>query len=189
MFGLDARIALGVFGLLSLITGYLAFGRIQTAKDTKLLHEIQSIEQALKGYQADMGTFYLFTLNKNDNEDGLKDLEALWDKDRVLSGFQKHWNGPYLHMTTRKHREFGSFSLLYAQGDRKNLCTTDSDCYIWLALTDVPDSMWREMNRMIDEAQGKQPERGAAAVSEGRLQADEQSDVRTLFYRTIARPQ
>ncbi|PIZ30913.1 MAG: hypothetical protein COY40_03440 [Alphaproteobacteria bacterium CG_4_10_14_0_8_um_filter_53_9] len=189
MFGLDARIALGIFAILAMVTGFLAFGRIQTARDTKLVKQLQTIEESLEAYQADMGTFYLFTLNKDKSEDGVHDIEALWDKDLVLSGFQKNWNGPYLHRTSRRIQPYGNLSVFYAQPDRQNTCTTDSECYLWLALSNVPEKIWLTVNRIYDEAGGKMPENPTMAASLGRLQADEATDPRMLILRTIARPQ
>lgn len=187
LFGLDARIALGIFALLALVAGYTAYGRISLAKTTALVSEIQAIDQALASYQTDMGTFFLFTLNKDEADTGAADLEALWDKSKVLPGFQHLWNGPYLHRTSRKHRDYGMFSVFYGQSDRQNTCTLDSDCYVWLALTKVPANTWAEINRALDEANGKAPEAAGDAIRSGRVQADGSADPRTLIYRSISR--
>jgi type II secretory pathway pseudopilin PulG len=189
LFGLDARMAIGVFALLALIAGYVAFGRLATARDTALLADIQAFEQALAEYQTDMGTFYLFTLDKqNDDSGGAEDLEALWDKSKILPGFQEHWNGPYLHRDTRKHREFGRFSVFYAQSDRVNYCTTDSDCFVWLSLSDVPAAKWAMVNRIVDEGGGAYHERLGEEGKVGRVQSDGDTDPRMLIYRTVGRP-
>ena len=186
LFGLDARIAMAVFALLALIAGYVAFGRIDIARQAALLADIQSIDEALQGYQADMGTFFLFTIDKSDNGTGAKDLEALWDIKRVLPGFRPHWNGPYLHRDTRQHRDYGRFSLIYAQSDRTNYCTTDSECYVWIALTKVPASKWNDINRAYDEGGGT-VEDIDHKISSGRVQADADVDPRTLFLRSVSR--
>lgn len=189
LFGLDARLAIGVFALLAVIAGYVAFGRIGTAKDTALLADLQAFEQALNEYQADMGTFYLFTLNKQgDDSGGAKDLEALWDKKMILPGFQHLWNGPYLHRDNRKHRDYGRFSVFYAQPDRINYCTTDSECYVWLSLTDVPAQKWEMVNRIIDEGGGAYHERMGEQGTTGRVQSDGDTDPRMLILRTVGRP-
>lgn len=189
LFGLDARLAIGVFALLAVIAGYVAFGRVNTARDTALLADLQAFEQAIGEYQTDMGTFYLFTLNKQaDDSGGAHDLEALWDIDKVLPGFQPHWHGPYLHRESRKHRQFGRFSVFYAQGDRINYCSTDSDCFVWLTLSDVPADKWATVNRLIDEGGGAYHEKPGEEGKVGRVQSDGETDPRMLIYRTVGRP-
>lgn len=187
LFGVDARLALLIFGLLAVVAGYVAYGRIALAKTAALVADIENIDQALQAYQTDMGTFFLFTLVKEEGDSGATDLEALWDKSRVLEGFQHLWNGPYLHRTSRKHRDYGMYTVFYGQGDRQSTCTLDSDCYVWLALSKVPQATWREINRALDESAGKTPEPAGDATTLGRVQAVEATDPLTLIYRSVAR--
>lgn len=190
MFGLDARLAMLIFALLAVVAGYVGFGRIAIARQAALVGELQAYEQALEHYQADMGTFYLFTLNKPVNDDSsIEDIRALWDVSMVKPGFQGHWNGPYFTTETRKSRNYGNYSIFYAQKDRRNYCTTDSDCYIWLSLTQVPEKIWKQVNAYVDEANGAAPENPGDDISSGKVQADAPTDPRTLIYRTIERPQ
>ncbi len=144
------------------------------------------MDEALRGYQTDMGTFFLFTLDRDENDTGASDLEALWDKQHIKRGFQEHWNGPYIHRDTRKHRDYGMFSTIYAQGDRKDLCTTDSDCFVWLTLSNVPADVWNDINRMVDEGGGAYHEDDP--IAQGRVHADGVGENRILFYRSVARP-
>ncbi|MFZ2587411.1 MAG: hypothetical protein WAZ18_04760 [Alphaproteobacteria bacterium] len=189
LFGLDARMAIAVFAIIAVIAGYVAWGRIVTAKDTVLIADIQALDEALAGYQADMGTFYLFTLAKDDPTDtGAEDLEALWDKTKVLTGFQPHWNGPYVHRDSRQHKDFGKFTVFYAQGDRTNICVQDSDCYVWLSLTHVPAKVWERLNLQVDENGGRTRELNGTDITSGRVQAVDLADPRTLIYRSVARP-
>lgn len=188
MFGLDARIALGIFAILAVVASVVAYGRIASAKQAVLLSDLQAIEDAMQAYQADMGTFYLFTIRSEEGAEGIHDLEALWDKERVLPGFQPHWNGPYLHRNSRQYQQFGRFTLLYAQKDRKSYCSTDSECFIWLALPKVPAKTWEEVNATYDETRDKKETTGED-ISNGRVQADALTDPRMLLIRTISRPQ
>ena len=189
LFGLDARIALMIFGILALVTGYVAFGRIEIARQAALVGELQAFDMAFLQYQKDMGTFYMFTLDKAaDDNDSSEDLTALWDKTKVKSGFQARWNGPYLSRETRKSKEYGLFSLFYAQADRLNYCAVESECAIWLSLANVPAKRWEEVNRIIDEGGGKYPEGEAGdEITKGRVQADGASDPRMLFFRIDGR--
>ncbi|NBV54226.1 MAG: hypothetical protein EBR79_00730, partial [Proteobacteria bacterium] len=157
---------------MSVVAGYSMFSRITTAKDAALASELIAMENALQHYQTDMGTFYLFTLNKKDGDDSsLEDITALWNKEMVKPGFQKNWHGPYVGFESRKHRTYGSWSLFYAQPDRQNYCMTDTDCYIWLSLSNVPEEMWQSLNAYFDEAGGKQPEPPGEDIKQGKVQA------------------
>lgn len=187
MFGLDARLAMVVFAVMATVAGFVAYGRISIAKNAALIREIESFEYALNQYQTDMGTFYLFTLDKPvDDTSSLEDLTALWNKDMVKPGFQPHWHGPYTTAESRRHRTYGNWSLFYAQGDRGNYCATDSDCFVWLSLSRVPAKLWNEVNGYYDERGGS--EREADAIRSGKIQADAATDPRTLIIRTLERP-
>ncbi len=190
LFGLDARIALGIFAVMAVIATVVAYGRITTAKQVALVAELTAIDNALLNYQTDMGTFFLFTLNKEpDDTSSLDDITALWNPEMVKEGFRKNWNGPYLMRETRRSREFGNYSFFYAQPDRKNYCTTTSACHVWVSLTGVPAEMWDKVNTIFDEAGGKQREEKGETLSTGRVQADAATSPRALFFRGIARPQ
>lgn len=186
MFGLDARMAMLIFGLLSIIAGYYGYSRIATAKHAALIKELEDLDLAMQAYQADMGTFYLFTIEGESN--GRKDMEALWDQSKVAFGFKDYWHGPYLHRETRDHRSYGRFSITYGQKDRKTLCTNLSDCYAWITLTDVPEEVWDVVNRYVDESSGDFTETYNEKHLLGRVHADALSDPRVLFYRSIKRP-
>tara|TARA_Y100001960_G_scaffold54599_1_gene55939 strand:+ start:938 stop:1555 length:618 start_codon:yes stop_codon:yes gene_type:complete len=55
MFGLDARIALAIFGALSVISGAALYSAIQDAKATAILTEIQEVGKAWEQYLLDTG--------------------------------------------------------------------------------------------------------------------------------------
>jgi len=189
MFGLDARLAMMIFAIMATVAGYVAFGRIGMAKTAALAGEVEAMTQAMQQYQTDMGTFYLFTLDKPvDDDSSLEDITALWNPKMVKEGFRNRWHGPYVTFESRKHRIYGNWSIFYAQGDRKNYCTTDSDCFIWLSLSGVPKKTWDEVNAYYDEAGGSLKEGKGEDIAGGRVQADAPTDPRTLIVKTIERP-
>lgn len=189
MFGLDARLAMLVFSLLAVVAGYVAFGRIAIAKQAVLIGELQAYEQALQRYQTDMGTFFLFTLDKPvDDTSSVEDLTALWDVSKVKPAFRPRWNGPYMNVTSRRNRAYGNYSVFYAQSNRKDYCTTESDCFVWLGLSQVPAEMWQQVNSHFDEGGGRYPEGANLDITTGRVQADSSANPRTLLFRTIERP-
>jgi hypothetical protein len=186
MFGLDARLAMVVFAVMATVAGFVAFGRISIAKNAAVIREIESFEFALNQYQADMGTFYLFTLNKPvDDTSSLEDLTALWDRNMVKSGFQQNWHGPYMNIESRRHRTYGNWSIFYADDNRGNYCSTESRCFVWLSLSRVPAKLWDEINTYYDERGGGEKE--ANPLASGKIQADAATDPRTLIIRTVER--
>ena len=50
MFGLDARMAMLIFGLLSIIAGYYGYSRIATAKYAALIKELEDLDLAMQAY-------------------------------------------------------------------------------------------------------------------------------------------
>lgn len=188
MFGLDARLALGIFALLAMVAGSVAYWRIGAAQQARLFAELETIHQALQGYQADMGTFFVFTLNKDEADaDNTDDITALWDITKVKSGFQNNWRGPYVQRHSRTIPGYGPVTVLYATEDRKGFCETDTTCYVWLVVPNVKAEEWQQLNKIVDEGGGTAPEPRGQDVSMGRLQADAPNAIRQLYFRTISR--
>lgn len=188
MFGLDTRVTIAIMAAMTVIVGYYSIGRIGEAKDGALLKELAGFEEAFIGYQADLGTFPMFTINAG--SDGVKDIVALWDVNQVAVGFRPRWNGPYYKYQgyTREHLLYGEFSVTYAQNDATmSACTSASPCYAWLTLTDVPLSTWAKINQAIDEGYGSDPE--VSANEQGKVRADSlASSPVVMHYRMLKRP-
>lgn len=189
LFGIDARLGLIVFATLSVVAGFYSFSRVKLAKEAAVLRDLTAIETALGAYQADMNTFFLFTVDApqddfSDNAD--QNLTALWDKSQVKPNFQHLWNGPYLHRRTLNHKTYGSFGMSYGQDIREDYCDSRSTCYIWLSLTGVPAKIWTQINRYLDTTGDKTQE--VDPHLNGRVQANSNiADTRTLYLRTIKR--
>lgn len=188
LFGLDARIALAVFGLLAIIVGVVSFGRVEIARKASVIAELEAFENALNHYQADMNVFLPFTTNKPAGDDlsaADTDLEALWSRELVKIGFHPSWNGPYLQRESRKHPTYGTYGLVYAPPlERTSTCTEDTPCFLWLSLSQVPADIWKTINSYFDEAHGR--EREANPTTTGRVQSDSTGATRTLYFRTTA---
>lgn len=189
LFGVDARIGLVIFTTLSVIAGFYGFSRVKLAKEGALVHDLKDMHFALESYQADMNTFFLFTLDKSSgfvfDEDASRDLTALWDKNQVKPSFQKLWHGPYLHRRSLQHKTYGTFGVHYGQAIRTETCRSNTPCYVWLSLSDVPIDVWKKLNSYIDESKTHTEELPA---ERGVIQANDIGAARpTLFYRTIER--
>ncbi len=88
MFGLDARIALAIFGALSVISGAALYSAIQQAKVVAVVVSIKEVHKAYEQYYLDVGS-ELPRLSSGSVAFSLKDLVE------NLAGVTG-WNGPYV---------------------------------------------------------------------------------------------
>lgn len=86
MFGLDARIALAIFGALSVISGAALYSAIQDSKVTALIAEFNELEKAMTAYYLDTGKLPAGTAGG-----ALKTGEIIEN-----TNLETNWNGPYI---------------------------------------------------------------------------------------------
>ena len=84
MFGLDARIALVLFGAMSIISGAALYSAIQEAIGARAIEELQQVEKALEEYYLDTGAL----------PEKVYSLEL--DASKLVSDSSSNWKGPYL---------------------------------------------------------------------------------------------
>ncbi|MCP4354221.1 MAG: hypothetical protein GY793_01065 [Proteobacteria bacterium] len=93
MFGLDARIALAIFGALSLIVGTALYSSIKKAKATAILTEMQEVGKAWESYYIDTGSnLAQISILESDYRFYQLASKYLVEKPSSSTG----WNGPYL---------------------------------------------------------------------------------------------
>ncbi len=141
MFGLDARIALAIFGLLSVVAGVAAINIFSQAGVTALNTELQNMKKAYTEFHLATGEH---TLKFTDliNNDG---------------GYQG-WNGPYIDgMLSARSRLYGEYSLVEGRLDVNGVppveCT-GGICGTWLKLTKVKDSLARDAHSVMNGDDG-----------------------------------
>lgn len=141
MFGLDARIALAIFGLLSVVAGGTAINVLSGAAVTALVTEFGNIKKA---YQE-------FHLATGDHSTRFKDLI---DNESGIPG----WAGPYLDLTSDRSRQHGIYSLAEGRQDVPGVppveCAGGGVCSVWLKLTRVKDSLAAEADKSVDGEAG-----------------------------------
>lgn len=149
MFGLDARIALAIFGALSVISGAALYGAIQDAKVTSLVVDINEIAKAYEQYYLDTGTHVRTDVSSNNNE-----IRTVTEE--LLTSNVAGWKGPYLSYSDQVIEETGY--LIYGKlgigsmhyfimtedvwGDSKtpgmpNKCDSGDLCQVWVVLHEV----------------------------------------------------
>jgi type II secretory pathway pseudopilin PulG len=111
MFGLDARIALAIFGALSVISGAALYSAIQEAKVTAFYAQVKEIEKAFESIYIDLGTL-------PQHNAGLADVTVNYLNNNLDN--LKGWNGPYLQITAPLTTYVGRTSNFVFNGYRMN---------------------------------------------------------------------
>ena len=179
LFGMDARMALMIFTVLSGIIGYFAYGRVSDVRSTTLIHELDAYSKALQEYQTDMGMFIPYTLEKEASNKGFK---VLWDVDTVKQAMRHLWHGPYVTIDEDIHPFYGRIFLNYATDSLKP-CTILETCFVYILVEDVPLDVWTRINHSIDESLAIYKEPMSETHKQGRVRANELRDPLTLIYQ------
>ena len=159
MFGLDARIALAIFGALSVISGAALYSAIQDSKVTALLTEMNEVGKAYDSYYLDTG-----------NELGSLSIDSYLDIHKLVSSTEAGWAGPYVSYKTSSE----NFSLEHPQYDKVRIgemlngnwtdntattwigttnCSTGTvggTCDVWIMFRDVPLDIYNALDKRVD---------------------------------------
>jgi hypothetical protein len=171
MFGLDARIALAIFGALSVISGAALYSAIESSKATATLTELLEVGKAWEQYYLDTGEQVRFGPGNSSNESYHKVRMQDFITDPGIAG----WKGPYLSQEFRTvdaadlsliHPTF-DFIYMFAFDNGSSwgadtsigpaFCTAGEDCYIWAYFsgTDiVAESMHNAIDQKVDNGDG-----------------------------------
>lgn len=157
MFGLDARIALAIFGALSVISGAALYSAIQESRVTQTIVQLEEAEKAMSAYYLDVGSLPL-----NNSNSTLNGSELIEDTKSLST-----WNGPYIgyrkvDLVFMKDEDI-SMSYLYGKdtawgrdtGDTipRVPCTSMSageKCHLWIARQWVDGSIAEVVDERID---------------------------------------
>tara|TARA_Y100000590_G_C15640940_1_gene984915 strand:- start:171 stop:773 length:603 start_codon:yes stop_codon:yes gene_type:complete len=139
MFGLDARIALAIFGALSVISGAALYSAIQESQTVKFYTQTQEYVKATEAYFLDTGSY----LPKN--ADGIRLYSGNLVENKASAD---NWNGPYiaadfvestgLYFNTRPLGNIISVYIFlftddeWAGGTRTTCSAGDTNCYMWI---------------------------------------------------------
>tara|TARA_Y100001960_G_C14749849_1_gene867820 strand:- start:1040 stop:1627 length:588 start_codon:yes stop_codon:yes gene_type:complete len=155
MFGLDARVALAIFGSLSVVTGASLYSAIQESKITAIITQLNELG---KSYEE----FYF------DTRVELEPVSTNFLKISDLhSGTQRGWNGPYTNLTgsATSLNWNGYYLNLHAARDgawsaatpaawadaKCSSNTVSGECYVWAAVSLGTTSAHLDIANKIDE--------------------------------------
>tara|TARA_Y100001960_G_scaffold332463_1_gene433054 strand:- start:107 stop:712 length:606 start_codon:yes stop_codon:yes gene_type:complete len=165
MFGLDARIALAIFGALSVISGAALYSAIQESKAVALLADLREVGKSWEQYYLDTGSPYLSEINANGVH--LKIANFITSP----SGLNT-WKGPYV-----SYSKDNDYTLAYPPYDNMRVdlfstdnpwgnatspmsslvgkCTAGSSCFLWVTAYFINnDSMLNKIDSMVDGGDG-----------------------------------
>tara|TARA_Y100001960_G_C14771973_1_gene880642 strand:- start:772 stop:1344 length:573 start_codon:yes stop_codon:yes gene_type:complete len=156
MFGLDARIALAIFGALSVISGAALYSAIQSAKVTAVAVEMQEVAKAYEQYVLDTG---LKLEGHNVDSADAQDL--------VVNPGVAGWNGPYLPYDSgvavlepnsssfgHMYIKLGSIDADWDIPTSEPTAVCNKTCYAWVEIngvgTAIPDYMYEALDEYFD---------------------------------------
>lgn len=156
MFGLDARISLVIFTLLTLVAGYMGLKAFSQIKTQSFVNELHQVSQAFAQLEADLqrrcidstpacGTFECNNLNS---------YAALYDAGSLNATYLPRWHGPYLSVNAPAATKYGAGAIFYYTNDAATACTAGNPCYAWLRWGAVPLSVtvMENANALLDNA-------------------------------------
>jgi type II secretory pathway pseudopilin PulG len=159
MFGLDARIALAIFGALSVISGAALYSAIQQSQATAKLVEMQEVAKAVEQYILDTGV-----------EVWLSDASiGARIGDLVKNPGVDGWNGPYVPYewvvddTLKVNDSYTAYLRVVSNNDwahpsdngTVNYCANNSGdpCYLWVMFkqdVDISTSLASAIDEEVD---------------------------------------
>ena len=173
MFGLDARIALAIFGALSVISGAALYSAIQNSKATSLLADMNEVAKA---YEA----FYLDTsvdLKRVGVISNYQDYSRRKADDLVVNNSYSNWKGPYIGFERHSsgfldYPNYSYASILstsdldWGEGHATNAnwyatnaqCSASIQCYLWVQITGINgnSTLHNKIDEIVDGADGAQ---------------------------------
>jgi len=183
MFGLDARIALAIFGALSVISGAALYSAIQQSKITAVITDLNELGKAFEQYLLDTGE----ELPRN----ALSGTTIFHPNALITDPGITGWKGPYIPYTKYKN---ANKSFVYSSYSESNgisvrllsekdwgtgtfaasdtLCSGNDRCYVWIQVY-VPNALAAAIDLEID---------GSATPITGNLRMYDNSDGYTAVY-------
>lgn len=178
LFGLDARIALAIFSILSVVAGVAVVTNIDSTRAQVLANELVDTGKALESFHNDLKTDIFLTLS---TPGGKNAFQALYDNAVIMEAenMRARWNGPYIKFTTNRNSRFGEMYLTKGASDHTQPCNSEDVCYLYLVYSSVKPSIVQDTNTVLDGEREKNPD------LEGRLQwsSGEDGNNKALFFR------
>lgn len=152
MFGLDARLALIIFAVLSVVAGIAIVDSIKKTRISALTTEFDNMAKGYIGFTLDTGVDVPLTGTNGGFQNLYKDANATLG-----------WNGPYITLPNSIQNIYGGqYDIFHnwvtktwstipaANADSCTGGTTSDVCGVWLRLTIVPCEIAQALDKAID---------------------------------------
>jgi hypothetical protein len=176
LFGLDARIALAIFAVLTLIAGYTVVGSMDSNRAKSLAGELTDMGKAVEAIHNDLKTDIFQALDEPSEKNA---FAALFD-DTVITengNLRSKWLGPYITFTSTLNPKYGEMVIQKHPANHTQDCSPEEVCYLWVVYGSVKMGIISEVNEIIDGKESGSPELS------GRLQWTQDRDNGILYYR------
>jgi hypothetical protein len=176
LFGLDARIAMAVFAVLTLVAGAAVLGNLDSSRAKSLAAEVADVGRAVEGIHADLKTDIFLALDEPSEKNA---FVALYDNLVVTerNNLRGRWLGPYVNFTSAQHPRYGEMVIQKHPADHTLDCNPDELCYLWLVFSNVKLDILEEVNEIVDGRESGPTDRS------GRLQWTPDRDNGILYFR------
>ncbi len=177
LFGLDARIALAIFGLLSVVAGASMVLNLDESRAKGLVAELVDTARAVEAYHEDLRTDIFQSLTEPTES---RAFQALFDNAVITEAdnLRARWNGPYVKTTSVRSNNYGEMSIQKRGPNHAQPCDPEGLCFLWLVYSQVKPSLMKEANKLIDPEAERDPQ------TMGRLQWSQSEDsFQTLYFR------
>ena len=159
MFGLDARIALAIFGALSVISGAALYSAIQQSRVVATVTELEEIGKAFDAYYLDRGEmmqqhatvkYALYTgelVSNSENSDNWKGPYTSLEWGSTVS-LKSAVNSPTtVHLQYRQSTDWGGVEGTDTAPPTE--CTA-APCYIWINTFSAPTTLAHSVDEYVD---------------------------------------
>lgn len=168
IFGLDARIALMTFGILSVVSMAFLHSAMEESEAVAFLAEMEEIGKAFQSFSFDTKEFLL---RNNDTDNTISDYYMFKVKNLVQNiDSYENWKGAYISYipnsdASLNHRKYKDVMLLALNNKSwggavgnwspAGYCSAGEKCYLWVLINGVPsESIAKEIDIKVDKADG-----------------------------------
>lgn len=154
IFGLDARVALIIFTVLTLVTGYTGIKAYSQLKAQGFAGELRAISKGMSQMEIDLGRRARSALSVCIMPDCQYDTyNILFNNTAIAGAYRSRWHGPYITPHSVPHPQYGMATVDYSREDLSS-CTDGSTCYAWLTWSGVKlnEAALKNVNDMVDSA-------------------------------------
>ena len=180
IFGLDARITLMIFTVISVISAATLTVDMARISAGALADEIRGIGDAVEGMHNDMKVGIHKVLVKPNPENA---FNALIDEKVIKPGiYRPRWIGPYIKHLSNVHPKHGKMKIEKQGREHTASCHPSAGCHLWLTLDAVRIDTLEELNSSFDGDAEVTP-RNEGRIQWSKSEYTESQDIFRLWYR------